>query len=141
MADASTSAELAVPLPMPDRDTAPYWKALAEGRFVMQRCADCGRWTWPARPICSGCHGERLEWTEASGTGEVHSWIVTHQAYSAGLATIVPYVVALVRVDEQDDILIPGRFASDAAIDQGLRVRVLPEPATDDIGVLAWVPA
>jgi len=143
MADATTSAahELAVPIPVPDRDTAPYWKALAEGRFVMQRCADCGRWTWPARPICSGCHGEHLEWTEASGAGEVHSWIVTHQPYSAGLATIVPYVVALVRVDEQDDILIPGRYASDASIDQGLRVRVLPERATEDIGVLAWVPA
>jgi uncharacterized OB-fold protein len=126
-------------LPVPDRDTAPYWAALAEGRFLMQRCVDCGRWTWPARPICSGCHGDNLEWREPSGTGEVYSWVVTHQPYAPDLAALVPYAIALVRVDEQDDILIPGRFLSDGVeIRQGLRVRAVPERVTDDIGVLHW---
>jgi uncharacterized protein len=132
---------IAVPIPQPDRDTAPYWQALAEGRLVLQRCADCGRWTWPARPICSGCFGFALVWEGAAGTGEVYSWIVTYQPYSAALAAIVPYVVALVRIDEQDDIMIPGRFASDAEIHQGMRVRMATEKASDDIGILDWVPA
>jgi uncharacterized OB-fold protein len=126
-------------LPVPDRDSAPYWAALAEGRFLLQHCPDCGRWTWPARPICSGCHGENLEFEEPSGRGEVYSWVVTHQPYAPDLARIVPYTVALVRVDEQDDILIPGRYASDdVEIGQGLRVRAAPERVTDAIGVLNW---
>ena len=137
----SDNASIAVPIPQPDRDTAPYWQALAEGRLVLQRCADCRRWTWPARPICSGCYGFDLTWEDAAGTGEVYSWIVTYQPYSAALAAIVPYVVALVRVDEQDDILIPGRFASDAEIHQGMKVRMATEKASDDIGILDWVPA
>jgi uncharacterized OB-fold protein len=123
-------------LPVPDLDTAPYWAALAQGRFVMQRCRDCSRWTWPARPICSGCYGENLAWEEPSGIGEVYSWIVTHQRYGPDVP--VPNTVALVRLDEQDDILIPGRYVSDVAISQGLRVRAVPEPKTDDIGVLNW---
>ena len=57
----------AVTLPTPDRDSAPYWAALADGRFMLQHCRDCGHWTWPVRPLCSGCHGEDLAWEEAAG--------------------------------------------------------------------------
>jgi len=125
-------------LPTPDRESAPYWKALAAGRFTMQRCRSCARWTWPARPICSGCHRFDLEWAEPTGTGAVYSWIVTHQAYAPDLAKLVPYTVALVRIAEQDDILIPGRYVGAAEIDQGLRVRAVAEPVTDEIGLLTW---
>ena len=125
-------------LPTPDRESAPYWQGLADGRFLLQRCTACGRWTWPSRPICSGCHGFDLEWVEAGGGGEVYSWIVTHQPYGPDLAELVPYTVALVRIDEQDDILIPGRYVGAVEIRQGLRVRAVAERATDDIGVLLW---
>jgi uncharacterized OB-fold protein len=127
-----------VPVPVPDLDSAPYWQALADGRFTLQRCRDCGRFTWPARPICSGCHGSALEWVDSPGTGEVYSWIVTHQPYGRDLAELVPYPVALVRLDEQDDILIPGRYIGTVELSQGLRVRVQTEVASEDIGLLLW---
>jgi hypothetical protein len=50
----------------------------------------------------------------------------------------VPYTVALVRIDEQDDILIPGRLSSDVEVHQGLRVRAVTEQVADEIGVLHW---
>ena len=28
-------------LPTPDRDSAPYWAALADGVFLLQHCLDC----------------------------------------------------------------------------------------------------
>lgn len=126
-------------VPVPDRDSAPYWGALAAGRFELQHCRDCGRWTWPARAVCSGCHGENLAWEQVSGAGEVHSWVVTHQIYAPEFVELVPYTVVLVRIDEQDDILIPGRFLSDVEVRQGLRVRAVPEPITDDVGQLHWI--
>jgi hypothetical protein len=125
-------------VPVPDPDSAPYWAALADGRFELQHCRDCGHWTWPPRAICSGCHGENLALQPASGLGEVHSWIVTHQVYAPAFADLVPYTVVLVRIDEQDDILIPGRFLSDVEVHQGLRVRAVPERVTDEIGQLNW---
>jgi uncharacterized OB-fold protein len=130
-----------MPLPTPDRDTVDYWRALAEGRFLLQRCNDCARWTWPARPICSGCHGNALEWVESPGAGEVYSWVITHQVYGADLADLVPYPVALVRLDEQDDLLIPGRYVGSSELVQGLRVRAGTEGATEDIGLLTWADA
>jgi hypothetical protein len=130
-----------MPLPTPDRDTAAYWRGLADGRFLLQRCTDCSHWTWPARPICSSCHGGNLAWTESLGTGDVYSWVITHQVYGADLASLVPYPVALVRLDEQEDILIPGRFVGSSELAQGLRVRVQTEVATEDIGLLTWADA
>jgi len=146
-------------VPVPDRDSAPYWAALAHGRLELQHCRDCGHWTWPARAICSGCHGENLVWEPVKGTGEVHSWVVTHQVYAPDFVDLVPYTVVLVRLDEQDDILIPGRLLSDVEetqrstgrtpgsaeqsrpeqpVHQGLRVRAAPEQITDEIGQLHW---
>jgi uncharacterized OB-fold protein len=125
-------------LPIPDRDSEHYWAALAAGRLEIQQCRDCGHWTWPPRPICSHCQGENLSWEQTKGTGEVHSWITTHNVYSAAFAKLVPYTTVLVRLDEQADILIPGRLVSDVELRQGLRVRVRAEPLTDRIGELTW---
>ena len=125
-------------VPVPDRDSAPYWAALAAGRLDLQHCRDCGHWTWPARAICSGCHGENIGWNSVSGDGTVHSWVVTHQIYAPDFVDLVPYTVVLVRLDEQDDILIPGRLLSDVEVHQGLRVRAAPEQITDEVGQLHW---
>jgi uncharacterized OB-fold protein len=51
----------------------------------------------------------------------------------------VPNTVVLVRLDEQADILIPGRLVStDVELRQGMRVRAAPEAITDDVGRLNW---
>jgi uncharacterized OB-fold protein len=124
--------------PEPDLDSQPYWAALGQGRVELQRCRDCGHWTWPPRPICSGCQGESLHWEEIVGTGAVHGWVVTHQVYAPSLQPLVPYTVALVRLDEQPDLLLPGRFLSDVRLHQGLRVRAVAAPVGDGLGVLEW---
>jgi uncharacterized protein len=125
---------------VPDRDTAPYYAALAEGRLELQHCNDCGRWTWPARPICSGCHNENMAWEPVAGTGSVHSWIVTHQPYAPNFVDLVPYTIALVRLDEQDDILIPAPLAEGSGdeMHQGLRMRAIAEKVADAVGQLTW---
>jgi uncharacterized OB-fold protein len=79
-----------------------------------------------------------MVWELVGGAGEVHSWIVTHQPYGPAFVDAVPFVVALVRLDEQSDILIPGPFVSDGNVYQGLRVHAAPEPVTDTVGVITW---
>jgi uncharacterized OB-fold protein len=49
-----------------------------------------------------------------------------------------PSTVVLVRLDEQPDILIPGRLVSEVEVRQGLRVRAAPEAITEDVGRLNW---
>jgi uncharacterized OB-fold protein len=124
--------------PMVDRDSAPYWKALADGRFELQHCGDCGHWNWPPRPVCSGCLGTDLAWEPPKGTGTVDSWVVTHQVYGPDWAAAVPYTIALVRLDEQHDLLIPAILRSEVEVERGLRVRAVAEPLNDTIGLLGW---
>ena len=84
-----------------------------------------------------------MAWEPVAGTGDVHSWIVTHQVYAPNFVELVPYTIVLVRIDEQEDILIPGPLVSDGSepeVHQGLRVRAVTERVDDSIGQLAWKP-
>jgi uncharacterized OB-fold protein len=81
-----------------------------------------------------------LEWRAVRGTGSVVSWVTTYHPYLPVLASIVPYTTALVQIDEQPDIFIPGRLVTDVAPGAGLRVRAVPERQTEDIGLLLWEP-
>jgi uncharacterized OB-fold protein len=123
--------------PLPDRDSRPYWQALADGRFLLQQCGACSHWSWPPRPICMNCQSDDLSWTEPSGTGEVHSWVVCHRAYSS-LPENLPYTIAMVRLDEGADLLVPGRLLDAEGIHQGMRVRVAPQPLSAEVGDLCW---
>lgn len=124
--------------PTPDQDSEHYFAALAEGHLDLQQCLECGHWTWPPRPICSFCQSDNLNWRTTPGTGEVHSWVVTHNIYGPGFAELVPYVTVLVRLDQQADLLLPGRFLSHAELRQGLRVRAVAEKLVDHVGELNW---
>jgi uncharacterized OB-fold protein len=95
--------------PAPDRDSRPWWEALARHELLLQRCDGCGCSRWPARAVCNRCGSLDWRWCGASGEAVVASWIVTHHAFSPAWPT--PYVVVLARLDEQDDLLVPGAFA------------------------------
>lgn len=125
---------------LPDEDSRGYWRALAEGRLDIQHCRDCGQWTWPPRPVCSRCFGENLQFDTVSGAGEIYSWIVVHRSTLPHMMPYVPYTLALVRLDEQHDIYIPGRLLGDAAAERGMRVRAVIEEIDDETGDLAWSP-
>ncbi|MDQ6774488.1 MAG: Zn-ribbon domain-containing OB-fold protein [Candidatus Dormibacteraeota bacterium] len=87
------------PSPLPDADTAPFWKAAAAGRLEIQRCLDCGLWVFYPRSVCPGCGGAALEWAATSGRATVYSYTVVHRA-PAEFRDEVPYVVALVDLEE-----------------------------------------
>jgi uncharacterized protein len=94
------------PVPSVDRDSLPWWEALARHEFVLQRCTGCRAWRWPARAICNRCASFDWEWEPASGYGTIASWVVTHHAFLPGFEA--PYAVVTVRLDEQDEILMIG---------------------------------
>jgi uncharacterized OB-fold protein len=94
------------PVPSVDRDSLPWWEAVARHEFVLQRCAACQAWRWPTRAICNRCASFDWAWEPASGDGTVASWVVTHHAFLPGFEA--PYAVLTVRLAEQDDVLLIG---------------------------------
>ena len=50
------------------------WRsALAEGRFMLQQCRQCGACRFPPALVCRDCGSPDLVWKEASGHGAVYS--------------------------------------------------------------------
>jgi len=83
----------------PDDLDAPFWEACLDHRFLVHRCSACGRAYWPAS--CCIDHGSAaMAWEPASGRGEVHTYTIVHHAYDAAFAGRLPYVLAVVRLDE-----------------------------------------
>jgi hypothetical protein len=110
--------------------TRPFWDAAREGRLVIQRCGDCAYYNHPPRPSCDHCLSTNLGFEDVSGTGTVWSHTVMHQKSVAGFEDAVPYLTALIELDEQPLLLLvtnlPG--ADPAAVKIGDRVRVTFEP-------------
>ena len=91
--------------PLRPRDVAadaldePFWQACREQRFTLHRCTACGRAYWPAS--CCIEHGSaHMEWRDASGRGEVHTYTIVHHPFDPSLSERVPYALAVVKLDE-----------------------------------------
>jgi uncharacterized OB-fold protein len=114
------------PLPAdvaPDDLDRPFWEGVEQHRFLVHRCRTCSRSYWPASS-CVDHGGANMEWTEASGRGQVHTFVVYRQAVDPAWADRVPYVVAVIRLDEgpffHSDL--PGTPVDDVAIGQPVHV-------------------
>jgi len=46
---------------------------LNAGRYLLQRCGDCGRHVYYPRENCPHCGGAALEWKAPGGLGTVHA--------------------------------------------------------------------
>lgn len=73
-----------------------YFSALADGRFILQRCAPCDRSVFYPRALCPYCGADSLEWREASGRGTVYATSVVRRRPEQG----PPYNVSLVDLAE-----------------------------------------
>jgi uncharacterized protein len=103
--------------------TAEYWAAAWRGVILLQRCGDCGAVLHPPAPVCPGGAGHALSWFEASGFGRLVSFTkVVHAAHPA-VQDRLPYLVALVELDEGPRIIC--NLAPDGAGEPGLGARVV----------------
>jgi len=127
------------PIPHPDRDSAPWWDALARHELLFQRCATCRAWRFPPRAICNRCGSFAHEWEPVTGRGTIASWVVNHHAFSADFAP--PYPVVTVRLDDQDDVLVIGSFtgAMDTLV-VDLPVEAVFDDVADGVTLLSWSP-
>jgi uncharacterized OB-fold protein len=80
-----------------DQGNAWFWDGVAQHRFLLQRCTDCGMLRYPAAPMCGACQSLGWDAHEASGRGTVHTWIVSHHPTEDDPE---PRIVALVELEE-----------------------------------------
>lgn len=133
------------PTPAPTRmmeppvgaDSAPFWDATREGRFLLQWCTACDAPNFYPRAFCPSCGmtevGAGLEWREASGRAIVHSYTVEQNPKATG-ATFSggePYVVALVELEEGVRMLTNIVGCPPDEVRVGMAVALTWEPLSD----------
>jgi uncharacterized OB-fold protein len=101
------------PIPVPGDLDRPYWDGAGDGRLMLQRCTDCGRHAHPPTLICHHCGREDQVWERVSGRGTIHSFTIARQSTTRGFRAEVPYVVVLVAVEEDPDVLILTNLVGD----------------------------
>lgn len=127
------------PAPIPDAETEPYWQAANEGRLTVQRCTVCGKSQLYPRWRCLRCRGQ-VEWVDASGGGTVYSFTVIRQNFSRSFRHLIPYVVALVDLDEGPRLMTNLVGVEPDDVEIGMRVRVRFEQVSDGASVPLFEP-
>ncbi len=89
-----------LPAPIVNPDSQVYWDGARRGRLMIRKCGACGRMHFLPRHLCPACWSTDLEWIESCGRGTVHSFTIIRRAPLPAFTERVPYVVALVDLEE-----------------------------------------
>jgi uncharacterized OB-fold protein len=95
--------------PLPDTDdalTAPFYAGAARGELLVPRCTTCERYVWYPEAQCPH-DGGPLTWVAMSGRASLFSWVVVQRAFLPAFADLVPFVTALVALDEDPAVRLP----------------------------------
>ena len=127
----------AKPLPIPNADTREFWDGCAQGELRLQRCRACGAAQFPPRALCATCHAPSPVWEKASGRGRIVSHTRVHRPPSPAFKADVPYVVALVALEEGPRIMVNLRGAAAEAprIGDAVRIGFDPPAGPDNIAL------
>jgi uncharacterized OB-fold protein len=122
-------------MPKISDDTAPFWQGCKERRLLFQRCSECGNMRYPASIVCPDCHSTACEWVESKGEGRIYSFVVFRRAFHPAMDGRIPYVVAVVELDEGPSFLtnIVGTDPAQIRCDQ--RVRLTWEKMEDGLSL------
>jgi uncharacterized OB-fold protein len=122
-------------LPTPDLETQPYWDAAKDGKLLIKRCGACGRHHFYPRPFCPHCWSDDVDWVEASGRATLYTWSVVHQNDLPPFPERVPYVAAIVDLEEGPRMMTNVVDCDADALEMGMSLAVDYRPISDDVTI------
>lgn len=93
------------PLPQPNPDTKPFWNGCRKHELRFQKCRNCSHVRWPPSIICPMCYTQGTEWIRAGGRGKIYTFVVYHQAFHKAFENDLPYVTAIIELEEGPRLL------------------------------------
>jgi uncharacterized protein len=109
-------------LPRLDDRNRPFWTGGREGKLLILRHRGTGRWVHPPERVA--LDADHLTPQPVSGKGSIFTFTVNHHRYHPDVP--VPYVIALVELDEQVGLRLPANIVNcpTEQVHIGMRVRV-----------------
>ena len=123
------------PMPKPDADSKPFWEGCRNHQLMFQKCTACGHVRWPASILCPKCHSRETQWIQSKGRGTIYTYVVYHQAFDPAFKGDVPYVVAIVELEEGPMLLTNIAGCPHESLECEMRVQVTWEDVSDEISL------
>lgn len=123
------------PVPSATADTRTFWDACGRGELMYQVCRSCGRAQFYPRGHCAACHALELDWRRSAGLGAVYSHTTVYRAPTPAFKADVPYVIALVDLDEGFRMMVNILGCEPSAVAIGSRMRIVFLPAGDGVAL------
>jgi uncharacterized OB-fold protein len=118
--------QISPPARATDEADRPFWDAIDCGELRLARCRKCRRHFVRAQ-ACTGCGAgvPCMEWVLADGRGVLKTFSVFEKSYHPYFDQRVPYVVAIVRLREEVDLLTNLLDVNPPEIRVGMPVRMV----------------
>jgi uncharacterized OB-fold protein len=129
------------PLPRIDEESRGWWEALARHELYVQRCGQCATVRLPPRAVCPVCLSSAIVWVRASGRATVYSYTVTRQNQMPGFREELPYVLAIVELEEGPRIMTNVVGCDPDTVRIGMPVVVQFEEVTPEVTLPKFRPA
>ncbi len=134
-------SEYKKPLPTITDENRGFWDGAKRGRICMQKCKDCGHIRYPISHVCPQCLSYNFAWTDLSGRGVVHSYIVFHQLYNPAFKDDIPYNVAMVQLEEGPRMYSNIVGVDNDAVKVGDKVVAVFDAVTPEVSIPKFKPA
>ncbi|MDO8595304.1 MAG: Zn-ribbon domain-containing OB-fold protein [Sulfuricaulis sp.] len=132
-------AENTKPVPSPTDATQAFWSGCASGVLRLRKCPRCANFLAPTRAVCA-CGNSELTWVDASGRGKIFSYTVVHRAPDPAFRAELPYVIAVVELEEGAKLLSNITGCAPGEIRIGMPVRAVFDQVAPGIGVPKFQP-
>lgn len=110
------------PLPIPQPESDKFWNGLKKKEIWIQRCSSTNQFQFYPRTHCMLHNQNDIEWVKVSGDSTLFTYAIVYQAPMHSFVDDVPYVNALVKLNEGP--IIPSNI-----------VDVEPDPSNFKIGM------
>lgn len=115
-------------------ETKEFWDATKEGKLLVAKCPDTGKFIWWPRRVSPFTGKSNMEYVQAKGTGTVYSYSVMRRAKS-------PYCIAYVTLDEGPTMMTNIVNCDYDTVKIGMKVKVTFKKLNDDACLPLFEPA
>lgn len=128
------------PLPIIDTINQEFWESCRQHAMKLQQCDDCGFIRYYPSPVCHRCGSFATTWVPVSGLGTVYTFSIVYRPPSEAFAADVPYVYAIVHLDEGP--MMPTNIVGIAPekVTIGMRVQVTYDDVTPEVTLPKFQP-
>ena len=123
------------PVPALTDDSRAFWFNCSRNKLVLQRCSDCRTTQYYPRNVCTSCGSSNIKWVDSAGKGTVYSYTVVHRAPSPAFSQCVPYVLAIIQLNEGPRMMSNIVNCDPGDVRIGMDVEVDFEMRAPDVGV------